>query len=97
LRVVKKSAIIWFLEHGVWRLSNDNTYRVRAASPYVQYPAKKSEQRFFSKQPPINIMGNCVTPDVKKPSDINDYLKLFVDELIELSTKGFYFNGKLFL
>ena len=33
----------------------------------------------------------------QKPSDINDYLKLFVDELIELSTKGFYFNGKLFL
>jgi hypothetical protein len=25
----------------------------------VQYPAKKSEQRFFSKQPPINIAGNC--------------------------------------
>lgn len=36
LRVVKKSAIIWFLEHGVRRLSNDRTYRVRATSPYVQ-------------------------------------------------------------
>jgi hypothetical protein len=33
----------------------------------------------------------------QKPSEINDYLKLFVDELIELSTKGFYLNGKLFL
>jgi hypothetical protein len=32
----------------------------------------------------------------QKPSEINDYLKLFVDELIELSTKGFYLNGKLF-
>ncbi len=27
---------------------------------HVQYPAKKSEQRFFSKQPPINILVNCV-------------------------------------
>jgi hypothetical protein len=33
----------------------------------------------------------------KKPSDINDYLKLFADEFIELSTKGFYFNRKLFV
>jgi hypothetical protein len=33
----------------------------------------------------------------QKPSEINDYLKLFVDELIELSTKGFYLNGKFFL
>ena len=36
LRIVKKSVIVWFLEHGVRRLSNDRTYRVRVASPYVQ-------------------------------------------------------------
>lgn len=36
LRIVKKSAIVWFLECGVRRLSNDRTYRVRATSPYIQ-------------------------------------------------------------
>lgn len=36
LRIVKKSAIVCFLEHGVRRLSNDRTYRVRVTAPYVQ-------------------------------------------------------------
>ena len=36
LRVVKKSAIVWFLESGVRRLSNDRTYRVRVNTPYIQ-------------------------------------------------------------
>lgn len=33
----------------------------------------------------------------QKPADINDYLKQFVDELIELSTKGFFLMGGFIL
>lgn len=33
----------------------------------------------------------------QKPADINDYLKQFVDELIELSLKGFFYGRPFFI